>query len=349
MAEEDAQKREDDDPDDDSTSQTALHHLHCLLEFMNTDIANKLAYLRDTGSRKIFFSDIWYLFKPGDEVIASDGKQVYRVISITSAAHRVASYGWAYWTQSSVDEDTPIVIDCVYVDFDGKRLGPIGKQFIIKRFDNERTVTSLEVYPLRFHSPGTEQLSDDRDTDKSFRRQLIARGQKFAEIAAATHKHMYYAGQALETREDIESQVVVDFELALSAEGNKDKNWTPIIEERINIESKEEKEKEPCRAECCRNENIHDDSFVEKKCNEEYVASLFPDSRERLPSVAVFPRSARDTKSPENRLSEEDLIIMSYRVFAFVLRTRKWGKFKSKHSENNTTENYGQRNWISPI
>lgn len=314
-------------------SRTALEHLSCLLEFMNSDLSRKLTHLSTGTSFKVFFSDIWHLFRPGDDVITSEGKQVYRVISVTSAPHKGVSWSRFFWTQSSASADTPITIRCTYVDFDGKRLGPVRKKFVIKRFDNEKAVTSLEVYPLRFHVLKRGEMMIDGSKEKDLRENFIARGRKFVEVAAI--KHMYYAGPALETREEIESQVVVDFELALSTEENQDKKWRPKIEDMIgtglsgssDTDSNDEEEDEgPCNAACCRNQNIHNDDFVEKRRNEDYLSSLLPESRERLPSVAIFSRSLQETKTPENSLSDEDLLIMSYRVFGFVLRNRKWGR-----------------------
>lgn len=300
---------------------------------MDSNLSRKLTHLSNGASHKVSFSDIWHLFKPGDDVITSEGKQVYRVISVTSAPHKGVSWSRFLWTQSSANADTPITISCTYVDFDGKRLGPVRKKFVIKRFDNEKAVTSLEVYPLRFHVLKRGEKMIDGNQEKELRENFIARGRKFVEVAAI--KHMYYAGPALETKEQTESQVVVDFELALSTEENQSKDWRPKIEDMISTglsgpsesdPSDEEEEEGPCNAACCRNQNIHNDDFVEKRRNEDYLSSLLPESREKLPSVAIFPRSLQATKTPENSLSDGDLLIMSYRVFGFVLRSRKWGK-----------------------
>ncbi|KAF2136546.1 uncharacterized protein K452DRAFT_237314 [Aplosporella prunicola CBS 121167] len=328
----DRDQPEADETDDDSTSSTALEHLGCLLKFMNSDISNKLAYLSGTECQKIFFSDVWHLFKPGDEVIGSDGRQAYRVISVTSAKHKVFPPG-NYWMRprksSKSDEETPITIDCVYVDFDGKKFGPVRKTFQIKRFDGEKAVTFLEVYPLRFHATKRGEMTRNNDQGLKLREELIYRGQKFLEVAAV--KHMYYSGPALQTRDEIESQVVIDFETAFSAEENREKEWKPNIVEMFATEPKETDEDESCQAECCRYEEVHDDAYVEKKRNEEYLASLVPESREKLPSVAVYPRSLHATNTPDNQLTEEDFVIMSYRVFGFILRSRKWEQLDLTH------------------
>ncbi len=67
-------------------------------------------------------------------------------------------------------------------------------------------------------------------------------------------------------------------------------------------------------------------AYAERKLNEEYISTLIPDHEitTQEPSVAIFPRAFQDTTRKE--LSEEDLVIMSHRVFGFILRSRKWGK-----------------------
>ncbi|RDL40429.1 uncharacterized protein BP5553_00408 [Venustampulla echinocandica] len=332
---EDGEGPDGEDPDDEATSIVALEHLQCLLKFIDSDISRKVDYLNSAACQKITFSDIWYLFKPGDEVIGSDGKQAYRIISVVSSGHKVIPPWRNYFDQSSAkSEETPITIKCVYVDFDGKQLGPVSKPFNIKRFEGERAVTSLEVYPLRFHPARTvEPSSGNRDQsvapDCSLRQRLIDRGRKFLEVAGV--KHMYYTGLTLETKDEVESQVVVDFETAFAVvEEHGREPWKPNLETIIGAPDEVE-DIESCDAECCLRENIHDDSYVEEKRNEEYMGSLLPKTRDELPSVVIFPRLLRDTKRPQNALSDEDLAIMSYRVFGFVLRSRKWAKLDLTH------------------
>lgn len=66
---------EEDDPSDVTKSPTALVHLKCLLTFLDFDVADKRTYLDSSDCRKVFFSDLWHPFRPGLEVIESDGKQ----------------------------------------------------------------------------------------------------------------------------------------------------------------------------------------------------------------------------------------------------------------------------------
>lgn len=61
----------------------------------------------------------------------------------------------------------------------------------------------------------------------------------------------------------------------------------------------------------------------------DYINSLISKKlSEELPSVAIFPRPFNELRvgsSNKPVFSDEELAIMSYREFGFVLRSRKWG------------------------
>jgi hypothetical protein len=323
-------------------SQNALDHLKCLLDFMNTDLSKRVDYLNGPQCRKVFFSDLWLLFRPGMEVIGGDGKQAYRVISVTSAKHRVAA-DWERWNNNLSDDrrkTSPFNITCIYIDFDGKNLGPVTKVFDFKRFDGEKDITLLEVYPLRFHPVKQSDFDDltwteaeSLPTSQKYRRKLIRRGSMFLDVASV--KHMYYAGPTLEVRDDVESQVVIDFETAFSVEDEVQKQWKPALQTLIGNPSPEEDDEKPsddkCRGSCCQGDFVYDDSYIDKQQNTDYVNSLLPKatSSNEQPSVAILPRPLKELWPSSDKIpsiSDDELAIMSYRVFGFVLRSRKWGK-----------------------
>ncbi len=130
----------------------ALDHLKCLLDFMDSNISAKQAHLNSPACSKVFFSDLWYLFRPGEVVIGSDGKQAYRVVYVTSTPHRVVPFWQAWgWNSGHKTKKPPFSITCVYIDFDGESLGPVSKTIDFKRFEVEVEITSLPIYPFRFH------------------------------------------------------------------------------------------------------------------------------------------------------------------------------------------------------
>ncbi|KAK6949515.1 hypothetical protein Daesc_009597 [Daldinia eschscholtzii] len=317
-------------------SPIAFEYLKCLVEFMDKEMQVRIDYLESDRCQKVFPSDLWYLFQPGTLVVGNDGKQAYRILSMRSTGHRVVDpfrkwYRGSRTMREEYEEETLITLKCVYIDFDGKRLGPISKDFRIPRFERDKPVRSLEVYPLRFHQFLKDGTPDDNDhVGNDFKKYLVSRGKKFLNVAAvrlAAIRPMYYAGPALQTQDEIESQVVVDFEAAFGIEDNIEKGWKPELETLIKSEddSNEHSEGNQCQADCCNSEIVHDDSYVEVKRNEEFMGNLLPKTHEEMPSVAILPRTL-NVREPEAELTEDDLAIMSYRVFGFVLRNRKWAK-----------------------
>lgn len=325
-----------------------MEHLKCVLDFFDNYITPKVAYIRSADCRKAHFSDLWHLYRPGTEVIGIDGKQAYRVIHVTSSRHRPTSrqspyykYGFAR-KNDEVAEKPEFTITCVYIDFDGKYIGPVLRTFEIKRFDGERDITSFEIYPLRLHKLNRSSFNEVEwnelgtypEQDRC-RRSLISRGAKFVAVAAV--KHMYYSGPTMVVREEVESQVVIDFETAFATKDElQDHIKRPVLEnfigENIDNKDKEESSDQACAC-CCLDVVYKDDIFVDRIQRNEYINSLLPKKLpEEAPSVALFPRPFREIQAGSMNkpsFSDEELVIMSHRVFGFVLRSRKWGMYLS--------------------
>ncbi|KAL4862330.1 hypothetical protein BDV12DRAFT_178975 [Aspergillus spectabilis] len=344
--EEEYEEVDGEDEDQTTKSPEAIKHLQCLLEFIDSDIVPKRSYLQGAQCRKVFFSDLWHLFRPGMEVISSNGKQVYRVVHVASARHRVVP-AWQRYHNSVNNKagKAPFSVTCVYIDFDGKSLGPVSAVFDFKRFDGQRDITSLEIYPLQLHALRKTDFDEEEwkeieplpQTDRTarFRQRLVDRGNMFLQVAQV--KHMYYAGPTLGVRDEVESQVVVDFETAFAVEDPKQQEWKPKLEVLLGNSGTEDKgedsdeDNEGCHASCCRSQNVSDDTYVDRKQRTEYIESLLPktENSEDQPSIAIIPRPLKDLRTGRGNplaVSEEELLIMSYRVFGFVLRTRKWAK-----------------------
>ncbi|KAK4464310.1 hypothetical protein QBC42DRAFT_344734 [Cladorrhinum samala] len=353
-------EEEENGPDDEINSRTALIHLRCLISFINSDIVTRRAHLEGPECKTVHFSDLWLLFEPGTEVIQSDGKQAYRVIEADSAAHRAMTTWDIYFADAIAASNerhskAPFSLYCIYIDFDGRFLGPVKKVFGLKRFEGERDITSLEVYPIRFHPALQSEFTDTEWLHASllpegqrYRHKLIRRGAKFLEVVGV--RHMDYVGPTLTTGEEVESQVVVDFETAVSL-GNEEEQERPELiivgdptaghrtyRERdrwrrrgsdIESEFSEILQDGPCRGFCCRNDAVYDDTYIDRRRRIDYISALLPQDRNEHPSVALIPMLLKELEAGPDRhytVSDDDLLLMYYRVFAFVLRTRKWAQ-----------------------
>ncbi|TLS26551.1 hypothetical protein PpBr36_05491 [Pyricularia pennisetigena] len=325
------------DPLGYSRSKKAAAHLECLIEFMDDYIVKRQTYLNSSSCSKVFFSDLWHLYKPGDFVISAETKQIFQVFRVDLAPHR-AEGPWAAYFQKPNDgesdeekmADNFITIGCVHIDFDGYQLGPVINQITIDSFNGEKPVTSLAVYPLRLHhqkdvetrstmSEQSEQAAENHL--EKLRERLIQRGRLFVDVAGIKHK--YYAGLTVRTMEEIESQVMIDFQEAFAVEKNK--HWTPKITRLAG--QPEPRDDRECRAECCVRETVFNDSFIDYSRYRDFIQRLMPGvegNQVALPSVAVFPRWFKDMAANKDSLTDDELLIMSYEVPGFVLRDRTW-------------------------
>ena len=76
--------------------------------------------------------------------------------------------------------------------FDGVQYGPVNETFQIRKFDGERDITSLPVFPLDC-DPGKENLYAV----------LLERGEKFAEYSnPAKTAHKQYKGLTRDKRQE---------------------------------------------------------------------------------------------------------------------------------------------------
>lgn len=344
----------------DSTAEMIVkkEHLLCLRNFMDEYLGKKVEYLKNSSSGKILFSDLWFLFQPGTTVISADGKQAFRVASFNSKRHKGADF-WSQWdafrirkrrgrdvspasssssASGNPEEETDnqaISIKCVYIHFDGYNIGPATQNFGFNKWDGEKDATDLDICPLRFHvfkslkersaTAGTESKKQQHDLEsglQSLKQKLIERGRLFIKVSGV--KQMYYSGLAVKTRDEIESQVMVDFEAALSHKSRKLR--VPRIE---RLGTDDRRGGEECMAECCQHEAVLDDSYVEENNNRDFINNLLekPEHTARdLPTAIVIPRPLDDTKTEGSNFTDDELMIMSYSVFGFVLRDRTWGK-----------------------
>ncbi|GJC94819.1 AAA family ATPase [Colletotrichum higginsianum] len=318
------------DPDASAwgTSITALLHLRCLIQFIDTEIEPKRNYINSSQCTLIHFHDLWYLFKPGDKVISQEEKQVYVVLAVQTPYHKVEE-PWERWNRPRVvaknpdsdsdggndeneGDDNPFILSCAYIDFDGKAFGPVAKKFNISPFGELKSIKSLPVYPLRYAR------------EPQARQNIALRGQMLLDVAK--FKAMYYVGATLDNRDEIDSQVVIDFNEALADEDRR-KAWEPkIAPPSTSMRYAGETHNKPCLGLCCVEQSVHLGYFVDLEMTENYVKTLIPANSLQSPSLLMSPRSLEDTLESRRELTETEFLVMTYRVFGFVLRSRKWAQ-----------------------
>lgn len=286
----------------DSENENQVTHLRCLVHFMDTYLSTRIEFLQSPDCHTIFFSDLWLLYKPGDFVISRDLRQAYQVIRVETKRSIVEHNG------RLVMEDNSLVIHCVCVDFDGQWLGPVLRKVSIKAWGLSKHIESLELIPL------TRAISEK----KVLRQDLIRRGQTFVQVSAVSPMH--YDGCTLDTKLQVNGTVIVDFQEALRDEEDF-KIWRTTInhdlsEARIFATGFDEDDDE-AHVYSSEHGNPHEDSYVDNIRHQTYIHSqhITSESGDRVASIAICPRLLSKTEA----LTEEELLIMNYRVFGCIL------------------------------
>ena len=208
---------------DSSLAKAERDQLRCLVDFMDSDMQDIFDIKREVANqtlKEIGFEHLWLLYRPGDLVYTmkspedSGTYQAFRVLHVTGGRpilDTLNNCGFnaihdRSWEEESDTEEkardtirgspsdmTPLIIDCFSIEFDGNRLGPRCRRFVIPKFTSKRKVDALEVCPSFFH-PQHENIHRD----------MVRRGRRFTQLALGTHKR--YSGTTLrESRELWES------------------------------------------------------------------------------------------------------------------------------------------------
>ena len=234
-------------------------------------------------------------------------------------------------------KSNPFKVDCYYIDFHRKYFRPTVHTFEITPFKGERDITDLDFYPSRYM-----KVSQLEQTLKG----QVERGNIIYDSLKRSFTHFFYDGPTLmvhpcgcplkdgpATQEHIESEVIVDFKMALG----KHPSWQPEREPWKDpvIERRELQETFPVQywTDPGRNklgsseyDQVYNDYFIDRERattfrNNEQIFSL-------IPSGAA---------SNEDMVPEKDGKLLPGRVLAFVLRTRTFGKALSPSSSASET------------
>ncbi|KAK0727449.1 hypothetical protein B0T26DRAFT_747775 [Lasiosphaeria miniovina] len=222
----------------------ALAELRAYVKFMSEEVIplytkfDKLQAVDGEASTKVRFHDLWYLFRVGELVFRPVGTGASKEFNNTALGNRTwRCYGtrlaWPKYRviadehRSLIDDDyddseqASFGVHCYYIDYTGDEFCVVIETFDIAPFRGEKLVKSLRVFPYRFAT----------DYEKQYRA-TIDNGHRFLESTKT--KHASYNGwtTALTPRgepttdvegnsqhrpEFIASEVIVDFGEALQA------------------------------------------------------------------------------------------------------------------------------------
>lgn len=144
---------------------------------------------------KVRYSDLWSLFRPGELVFQRQGSKtdisrpdvqshhsatgqpveprLWRINFIGSevvdwVVNNLDTLGGDLRRNSLSTEDE-VKIDAYYIDFDGLSYSAVSREWTISRFDGEKEITKLELYPVRFKKDASEIIHNRQRRGERFR------------------------------------------------------------------------------------------------------------------------------------------------------------------------------------
>src|SRR6266480_4083068 len=301
-----------------------------------------------SGHNRVQFHELWFLFEPGQYVFVREKncpQNVWRVLQTTGGnpylrkqrfekplGHpplppRMRTHRDPRGLKDSREisnpylspyDFSPFLIDCYYIDFDGIRFRPVYRRFQIPSFGDNLLVSSLTVIPLAV-AEGAGIINQD------VRRRI---GEQYLDCTKPSHRH--FEGRTLDrnsvgnrlylqtseewrterraVQESLEGKVMVDLTTAAEAQPE----WQPSYDELDSYNTPlEELQTDGIDL---GDEGITDDYVLDQRRRDDFEQKEF--TKFKL-------WNAETGTKPEG----QDLLLLPDRVYAFVLRTRKWGKF----------------------
>ncbi|KAL9622668.1 MAG: hypothetical protein Q9160_002978 [Pyrenula sp. 1 TL-2023] len=300
-------------------SPQALDHLTLLVQFLDEYVKPIVNPIRERKCQKIAFWDLWHLFQTGDEATMKRKKEWkgwgrwqplgLRVLNAAGGRYYLSpkrsgarDIGQHSFVQDRVSQFN---VHTYYVDFDGSTMVPISLQFSIDHYDGERDISELEIFPYEYaNEPGQSKAL------------LVDRGRKFIQFTKP--RHMHCEGLDIISKEEIDGQVMVDFKEGW-ADQRRERELGMLDPPRRSDRAETWDCPEGCNKgsdSCPHGSNpIHDDAEIDVKVGREFMAT------QRLLKTDFF-RLHEDGSD----FTEDELALCNYRVHAYVLRSRQWGK-----------------------
>ena len=303
-----------------------LQSWRTMIAVMDSDLRPKMelcSKIRNRTLKEIAYEDLGYLFIPGDVVLASQDQRLQALAVLATTGGRKLLDPRVRQTNGEEEPESffhtsgghsPFVVDCFYYDFDGTNFGAILRSITIPKYEGKTSINHLAVYP--------ESLSGRENED--VKTILAERGRKFVELCStSTVAHRTYTGRTLDDPpEEVDSQVIIDCHMAaiVPPEQRPDTaQWMPRLGMTQPTEP-DEREITEIHANCYRQ-----DCGI---CNNPRTNYVFNHQRFARQQSKDYITNQEIVNRPfgVGELREHHFLLLPYRVFGFVLRSRKWGE-----------------------
>jgi hypothetical protein len=156
-------------------------HIDILIDYLYSQEDVRLTEAEERWAKKVpttTFGSFWLLMKSGSDVYVEENgcHNAYVVESISGGPSRDGKV-------------KPYKIFMWQLKYNGDKISRKSRKIFVPIFDGEREITSLPLYPVKFHRerPGEKPLKD----------RLIDRGKKYVSLSART-AFQQYSGKGLE-------------------------------------------------------------------------------------------------------------------------------------------------------
>ena len=270
------------------------------------------------------FSDLWHLFRIGDEVITNASNSVGDALAMkvlrTNGGQRHVHPGTSPSIDSTplpesvgrtapVNNINPFCIHAYYLDFNGTSLIPVRRRFVIPPYVGERLITELDVYPLEY--------ALRRDTE--LKTKLIKRGRNYVKYAlSSSRSYCDCQGEDLHTKEELNDKVVVDMKEYY-------RTYNPPCY--TEPEALDMSETSDCSrgAECTLGAECYHGIITALMVHDQFTdKAAMKDHLRNEPAFRVSNGNAGEFTPGKN---EDDFAICDHKLFAYKLRSREWGMF----------------------
>ncbi|KAF4979186.1 hypothetical protein FZEAL_4559 [Fusarium zealandicum] len=329
-------------------SPEALRDMRCYIEFIDEEIMPLHNRFEGTDADKVKFDDLWSLFRVGDLVyMPASGEtggryhEVWRIYK-TRAPEPETSYptsGWDVFADDLLEADgnSKFKLSAYYIDHDGNNFGAVRRKFEIESFAGERSIESLELFPIRYRHNHQQLLESLKKQGNHFINYLDDRHQQYS-AWTLTRNPPYNDSEPEEEILDsqdyekmrhpefVESDVIVD----LTEAYQKMPDWRPGFHRlTFNKSVRCEVKTDDMPIQHWFEGTRHTLAYSQPEIIQNADGVEMRQRRDNL-SVDAFLRCrvkgsrTFETNPKALELRDEDLVLLPKRMFAYALRERRF-------------------------
>ncbi|KAJ2985953.1 hypothetical protein NUW58_g5264 [Xylaria curta] len=339
----------------------ALRDMRCYVNFVDNDIAPLYKQFEGTAPTKIRFDDLWLLFRVGESVFASEAsapampsskpkhttmyQQLWRVYTLNNPTkpfqyptlHAEFKPSRASNDTDEDGENSEAPTNCFkvwayYIDHDGDSYGAVKHEFSIQRYEGEKDIANLPCFPTRFMKHCDDHLQE-----------LKKQGEKFQ--MCIEKRHIECNGWTLATNPDGMALPRVE------STGEQRPLHPEYIDSHVIVDFAEAYYEVPDRKPAFHHPLVYSDDWagtidafpIKQWANRQRTKLVYQwdneivqtadgvDMWQRREGLAkdtflqtYNKRQHRQARGSELKLTDEDIMLLPRRLFAYVLRYRKF-------------------------